>query len=158
MRPGRASLISLATILAIVGVIPPVLARPPGGVGAAPATFSFGLIGNQRYTAEERARFPELIQAVNAEGLAFSVYNGDLGAQPADCRGQLGGLLIVEVVPADQPGCRKGEPIEHDKGTCTGAHLRPPTPGSHVRVTGPWAYDRNHGHMEIHPVWGIDRL
>ena len=61
--------------------------------------------------------------------------------------------LLLEIVPADQPGCQPGRPVRF--GTCTGANLRAPRPGSHVTVTGPYVLDRDHGWMEIHPVWTI---
>jgi hypothetical protein len=63
------------------------------------------------------------------------------------------GSLLLEVVPADQPGCRKGQPVTG--GTCTGANVRSPRSGTHVTVTGPYVLDRDHGWMEIHPVWRI---
>ena len=61
--------------------------------------------------------------------------------------------LLLEIVPADQPGCRPGHPVRF--GTCTGANLRAPRAGTHVTVTGPYVLDRDHGWMEIHPVWRI---
>jgi len=66
------------------------------------------------------------------------------------------GTLVVETVPADQPGCRKGERVRY--GTCTGADVRTPKRGERIRVTGPWVLDRPHGWNEIHPAWKIDRL
>ena len=67
------------------------------------------------------------------------------------------GDLVVEIVPADQ-GCTPGTPPRpahgsYDYGICTGADLRAPTVGQHVSVTGPYVLDRDHGWMEIHPVW-----
>jgi hypothetical protein len=61
--------------------------------------------------------------------------------------------LLLEIVPADQPGCRPGRPVRF--GTCTGANVRAPTAGTHVTVTGPYVLDKDHGWMEIHPVWRI---
>lgn len=63
------------------------------------------------------------------------------------------GTLVVEIVPADQPGCRKGERVRY--GRCTGADVRTPRKGERVRVTGPWVLDRPHGWNEIHPAWRI---
>jgi hypothetical protein len=65
------------------------------------------------------------------------------------------GTLVVEIVPADQPGCRKGEHVRY--GRCTGAHVHKPERGERVRVTGPWVLDRPHGWREIHPAWRIVR-
>ena len=66
------------------------------------------------------------------------------------------GTLVVEVVPADQSGCRQGERVRY--GRCTGAHVRTPQRGERVSVTGPWVLDRPHGWREIHPAWRIERL
>ena len=64
-----------------------------------------------------------------------------------------GNTLVLEIVPADQPGCTKGQKVRF--GICTGAHLRVPKWGRHITVTGPYVFDRNHGWNEIHPVWQI---
>lgn len=42
------------------------------------AEFQFGLIGDQQYTAEQGAQFPEVIRAMDREPLAFVVHDGDL--------------------------------------------------------------------------------
>jgi hypothetical protein len=68
-------------------------------------------------------------------------------------RRRLHGALVVEIVPADQPGCRRGRPVRD--GTCTGAHIATPRPGSHVALTGPHVLDRGHGWLEIHPLWRL---
>jgi len=44
---------------------------------------------------------------------------------------------VVEIVPADQ------------------AAVHIPTVGAHVRVTGAYVTDREHGWHELHPVWQI---
>ena len=64
------------------------------------------------------------------------------------------GTLVVEIVPADQPGCHKGEHVSY--GRCTGAGVRTPRRGERIRVTGPWVLDSPHGWNEIHPAWNID--
>jgi hypothetical protein len=69
------------------------------------------------------------------------------------------GELVLEIVPADQPGCIPGEPPPTPSdganvGTCTGANLSPPEVGRHIAATGPHVLDAEHGWMEIHPVWG----
>jgi hypothetical protein len=70
------------------------------------------------------------------------------------------GWLVVEIVPADESGCVKGEPPRpasgtYDYGVCTGANLQRPTLGQHVWVTGPYVIDTFHGWAEIHPAWAI---
>ena len=53
-----------------------------------PVGFQFGLIGDQQYSAEEEARFPDVLRAMNSEPLAFVVHDGDFkGGAP--CTDQL---------------------------------------------------------------------
>jgi hypothetical protein len=68
--------------------------------------------------------------------------------------------LLLEIVPADKPGCTPGQPPRpasgsYDYGHCTGADESDPAVGSHVSVTGPYVYDEDHHWNEIHPVWAI---
>jgi hypothetical protein len=68
--------------------------------------------------------------------------------------------LLLEIVPADKPGCVPGQPPRpasgsYDYGICTGANEGDPAVGSHITVTGPYVYDTNHDWNEIHPVWRI---
>ncbi len=75
------------------------------------------------------------------------------------------GNLVTEIVPADRPGCTPGEPPplpltayrspSYSYGICTGADLSTPAVGTQVVVTGPYVLDRDHGWMEIHPVWSV---
>jgi len=73
------------------------------------------------------------------------------------------GGFVVEVVPADQPGCFKGEKARPDKrrrsfGTCTGRAVYIPPVGMHVSVSGAYVLDIDHAWMEIHPAWSIQPL
>ena len=52
----------------------------------AQARFDFGVIGDVPYTAEEEARMPALMQAMNAVDLAFVVHVGDMHADPRTYR------------------------------------------------------------------------
>lgn len=75
-------------------------------------------------------------------------------------RSEQAGALMVELVPADRPGCKVGQPSRpkrgtYDYGICTGANIAMPTIGAHVAVTGPYVLDTAHGWMEIHPAWAI---
>jgi len=70
------------------------------------------------------------------------------------------GWLVVELVPADEPGCVTGQAPRaaegsYNYGTCTGANLHAPTVSQHVWVTGPYVIDTVHGWAEIHPAWSI---
>jgi hypothetical protein len=70
------------------------------------------------------------------------------------------GWLVVEIVPADKPGCAIGQPPRpasgtYDYGTCTGANVATPAIGARVTVTGPYVLDTNHGWMEVHPAWSV---
>jgi hypothetical protein len=88
--------------------------------------------------------------------ISFRVDRGDRYLLNNGNRKKHHGTLVVEIVPADQPGCRKGEHVRF--GTCTGADVRTPRRGERVRVTGPWVLDQPHGWREIHPAWRIERL
>ncbi len=70
------------------------------------------------------------------------------------------GDLVVEIVPADEPGCTRGEsPMpphgDYNFGICTGDNETPPSVGEHVWVTGPYVIDHWHNWTEIHPAWSI---
>jgi hypothetical protein len=70
------------------------------------------------------------------------------------------GWLVVEIVPADRPGCTVGQPPRpatgtYDYGICTGANVPTPNIGDHVSTTGPYVLDTHHGWAEIHPAWWI---
>lgn len=71
------------------------------------------------------------------------------------------GDLVVEIVPADKPGCTPGQPARPASGTynygvCTGADETTPSIGTHVWITGPYVLDLDHGGWaEIHPAWAI---
>ncbi|MHB8620244.1 MAG: hypothetical protein ACYDAG_11870 [Chloroflexota bacterium] len=68
----------------------------------------------------------------------------------------LGGWLVLEIVPADQPGCVPGQPIRPRAprfGRCTGADVPTPAFGQYIRATGPYIVDTAYGWMELHPVW-----
>jgi hypothetical protein len=65
--------------------------------------------------------------------------------------------LVVEIVPADEPGCVVGQPPRpasgtYDYGTCKGADVATPAIGAQVTVTGSYVLDTNHGWMEVHPA------
>jgi hypothetical protein len=67
--------------------------------------------------------------------------------------------LLLEIVPADKPGCAPAQPprpaSSYDDWHCTGANESDPAVGSHVTVPGAYVYDEDHGWSEIHPVWAI---
>jgi hypothetical protein len=72
------------------------------------------------------------------------------------------GGIHVEIVPADQAACVKGQPVEHPGvtglGECTGAHLKLPRTRAHVRVMGAYVLDVSNNWNEFHPVWKITVL
>jgi hypothetical protein len=74
------------------------------------------------------------------------------------------GGIHVEIVPADQRGCVRGQPVvvkgfdRPDLGVCTGAHVRFPRAGEHVRVIGAYVLDVSNHWYEIHPAWQITRV
>lgn len=71
------------------------------------------------------------------------------------------GFLVVEIVPADRPGCVPGRrPAsgrgDEDLGVCTGANVETPHAADHVTVVGPYVLDTDHGGWaEIHPAWYV---
>ncbi|HYT39082.1 MAG TPA: hypothetical protein VEN99_06205, partial [Acidimicrobiia bacterium] len=79
----RRWLLSVGLVVALVGPTPtPAVASAATVPGRA---FDFGAIGDTRFTADEQARFPNLVEDMNAAGLAFSVHDGNIGADPAAC-------------------------------------------------------------------------
>jgi hypothetical protein len=73
------------------------------------------------------------------------------------------GGLHVEIVPADQSGCVRGEIITDPTGVsglgrCTGAHVRYPKKGERIRVVGAYVFDPENQWYEIHPAWSIKLL
>jgi hypothetical protein len=90
----------------------------------------------------------------------LAVTPGERGLLNAGNLSAQNGNLVVELVPADQPGCTVGQPPLPPEGTadfglCTGADIPTPAAGAAVTVFGPYVFDTNHGWMEIHPVWTI---
>lgn len=76
------TLIALSSVLLVSGC----LAFQAGGrPGAQSGRFEFGLIGDQQYTAEDEAKFPNLINDLNDADLAFVVHNGDFKAGVTPC-------------------------------------------------------------------------
>jgi hypothetical protein len=74
------------------------------------------------------------------------------------------GGIHVEIVPADQLRCVRGQPAvvtgfdRPDLGLCTGARVRFPRAGEHVRVIGAYVLDPDNHWFEIHPAWQITRV
>jgi hypothetical protein len=54
--------------------------RPHGEIHS--GRFQFGAIGDQQYTVEDEAKFPNLIQDINEGNLAFVVHIGDIEPDP----------------------------------------------------------------------------
>ncbi|MBY0502471.1 MAG: hypothetical protein K2X03_01085 [Bryobacteraceae bacterium] len=50
-----------------------------------PRRFSFGLIGDQQYNAEQEAKFPRVIDAMNREKLRFVTHDGDTKSGESAC-------------------------------------------------------------------------
>jgi len=69
------------------------------------------------------------------------------------------GGLHIEIVPADQPGCHKGELLVNPNvpglGRCSGRFIPLPRTGQHVRAVGAYVLDTNHDWREIHPAWKV---
>jgi hypothetical protein len=137
---------------AVVGVT--VLALAVGGCAlrrAAPPPSPYcrsgsplvGVYHPQRLKVKSRCR----AAAGTVEVVRFEDYDGDvhieLRLDPefrdllAKGNEQVGGTLIVEIIPWDR------------------SRVRIPRVGTHVGVVGPWVDDTTHGWNEIHPAWWI---
>jgi Calcineurin-like phosphoesterase len=51
--------------------------------------FSFALIGDMQYNAEEEAKFPNLIRDINRSDVAFTVHDGDIKSGSSRCDNEL---------------------------------------------------------------------
>ena len=59
-------------------------------------------------------------------------------------------VLINEVNRSGQGGALLAEFMPRD-----GGHLPTPSVGDHIRLTGAWVDDTDHGWNELHPVWSV---
>jgi hypothetical protein len=59
-------------------------------------------------------------------------------------------MLINEVNRSEQGGSLLAEFMPRD-----GGHLATPSVGDHIRLTGAWVDDTDHGWNELHPVWSV---
>jgi hypothetical protein len=65
------------------------------------------------------------------------------------------------IVPADLPGCHPGQPIRRGAtepgaaGVCSGLDVIVPSPGTRVKITGAFVFDRENKVHVICPVWSI---
>jgi hypothetical protein len=68
------------------------------------------------------------------------------------------------IVPADLPGCKPGEVIKRgypepgSVGTCSGLDVVVPPPGTEVKITGAFVFDRENKLHVICPVWSIEPI
>jgi len=86
LRTSRRRWILCASLGLAVHPLAPGVRHPHRGAPASAArTFDFGAFGDTRFSADEQARFPNLVEDMNAAGLAFSVHDGNIGADPDAC-------------------------------------------------------------------------
>lgn len=65
------------------------------------------------------------------------------------------GTLVMEIVPADQPGCTKGQKVR-DGFVCSGRAVPTPQNGAHIAATGTLVLEKeSEGWIELHPIWRI---
>ncbi|HEV7861514.1 MAG TPA: alkaline phosphatase family protein [Acidimicrobiia bacterium] len=76
---------SLGAVLIGQSLAPATATAAQSPPGSADRPFDFGAIGDTRITADEQARFPNLVEDMNRAGLAFSVHDGNIGADPDAC-------------------------------------------------------------------------
>jgi hypothetical protein len=102
-----------------------------------------GVYHPQRLKVKSRCR----VANGTVEKVKFEEYDGDVHIELRLDRGQesllahgneqVGGTLIVEIIPWDR------------------ARVPVPEVGQRIQVVGPWVDDTTHGWNEIHPAWWI---
>ena len=81
----------------------------------------------------QRVKFEEYDGDVHIELRVDDAYRDLL----SDGNSQLGGALVVEILPQDR------------------SRVAVPEPGTRVSVAGPWVNDEAHDWREIHPAWWV---
>ena len=100
-----------------------------------------GVYHAERLKVKSRCR----IATGTVEKVKFEEYDGDVHLELrvdqtnllAHGNEQVGGTLIVEIIPWDR------------------ARVPVPSEGERIEVVGPWVDDTTHGWNEIHPAWWI---
>lgn len=140
--PARRAGLLILPVLAVLAVV------VPRQVGAAA-----GCRSDTMANVWSPSRLEILSRCATVHGVIIrSSQQGD-GDYHSTLRLDSGEDIEIEIVPADQPGCKTGEKARY--GVCTGAHIATPKSGSEVSVTGPRVRDSANGGIEIHPVWRI---
>jgi len=167
-RPVRSTSVPAATPT-IDGPSTPVTSTPPPAVATPPGTTTIAACrpGDPLANVYHEDRLSVLKTCLTVSGTVTEVRaedDGDshvyLALDPPGATSLKLSSLLLEIVPADKPGCTPGQPPRpasgrYDYGHCTGADENDPAVGSHVTVTGPYVYDQDHRWNEIHPVWAI---
>jgi hypothetical protein len=117
--------------------------RPPPSPYCRSGSPLVGVYHPQRLKVKSRCR----VATGTVEKVKFEEYDGDvhleLRLDPsqeellADGNDEVGGTLIVEIIPWDR------------------SRVRVPAEGQRIEVVGPWVDDTTHGWNEIHPAWWI---
>jgi len=136
----------------VVFVVAPLLVAGFIPVGAAQAG-SGCRSGNPMANVWSPSRLHVVSSCTTVRGVVRSTKHEGDGDIHIEVRLSSGGHIRGEIVPADQPGCTKGQRVRY--GICTGAHLATPKAGSVISMTGPKVKDTRDGGTEIHPVWQI---
>ncbi len=140
--PGRRVVLLILPVLAVLAVV------VPRHVGAAA-----GCRSDPTANVWSPSRLKILSRCATVHGVILNSSKMDDGDYHIEMRLDSGEEILLEIVPADQPGCKAGEKV--NSGVCTGAHIPTPKSGSDVTVTGPKVRDSANGYIEIHPVWRI---
>ena len=83
-RTGLLCATTLALAAALATQLTPATAEPSGKPGLNAQHHELGLFGDMPYGATGRAQFPALVESMNAQKLAFSIFDGDTknGSEP----------------------------------------------------------------------------
>jgi hypothetical protein len=98
----RFKIFTIAAIIATVTFV--ALAKDQNGQANGPATYTIGLFGDMPYNTLGRAQYPNLLADINANHVAFSIFDGDLKAGgDGPCSDQLYTTAITNFNTLEQP-------------------------------------------------------
>jgi hypothetical protein len=184
MSPRRLVVITAAIVLVLLALL--VALRLRGGGGAEHGTLPPSALPRAARGAapcredplagvHDSGRLRLLARCIQASGTVVEPHGAnpqdgdvtfDLHPDPAfrgllNAKNRAEGGLHIEIPPAYQPGCVRGQAISRPVaglGVCTGTAVRLPPGGTQVHVVGAYVFDTNNDWYEIHPAWKVTRV